>query len=79
MAKVRTSDYERKVNNPCFWEKHNLCFDLEATYTVCYISRILGVSKRVALKYVHHNGKLTDKGIQVLHDINEALCQDSGD
>ena len=55
---------------------HMLHFDLEATYTVCYISRLLGLSKRRALKYVKANGKLTDKGIQMLHDLNEQLSQD---
>ncbi len=53
-----------------------LRFDLEATYTVCYISRLLGLSKRMALRYVQANGILTDKGIQLLHDLNERLGQD---
>lgn len=54
-------------------EKCRIYFDLEATYTVCYISRLLGLSKRRALRYVDKNGRLTDKGIQTLHDLNEEL------
>jgi len=75
VSKVRMSDLKCKANNPSYGEKHKLCFDLDATHTACYISRILGVSKRVALKYVNHDGKLTDKGIQTLHDINEELIR----
>ena len=75
MPRVRTKDLGRKVNTISSMEKHRIYFDLEATYTVCYISRLLGVSQRVALKYVHHNGELTEKGIQTLQDINEELNQ----
>lgn len=54
-------------------EKSRMFFDLETTYTVCYISRLLGLSKRRALRYVDKNGMLTEKGIQTLHDLNEEL------
>lgn len=53
--------------------KHSLFFDLEADYTVCFISRLLRVSKKMALRYVDAHGKLTQRGIQVMHDLNEEL------
>lgn len=48
-------------------------FDLDDTYTLSYISRLLGISERLALRYVDKQGKLTEKGIEVLQSFNDEL------
>jgi hypothetical protein len=53
----------------------SLLFDLEADYTVCFISRLLRVSKKMALRYVDAHGNLTQRGIQVMHDLNEEMIE----
>lgn len=53
--------------------QHPVYFDLNATYTVSYISRLLAISPTMALRYVKQDGTLTERGIQTLHDLNKEL------
>jgi len=78
MQKVMTNDLAHSANNNKTGAKqhHKLYFDIDATYTVSYISRLLGVSQRIALRYVNQSGQLTERGMQTLADFNEAMNQD---
>lgn len=53
--------------------RNRVSFDLDDTYTLSYISRLLGISKRMALRYVDKQGNLTEKGIQILLGFNDEL------
>jgi hypothetical protein len=44
--------------------KYSIYFDLDSNYSVCFISRLLRISKRMALKYVNTNGTLSERGVQ---------------
>jgi phage portal protein BeeE len=49
----------------------NSLFDLEATYTLTFISQLLRVTRKKAYHYVDEKGCLTPKGKQVLDQLNK--------
>lgn len=53
--------------------KHKATFDLNEKYTVSFISRLLKISEKMALRYVDEQGNLTDRGVETLLNLNKEL------